>query len=59
MSAPIGHGYCSAERPDSYARCTQPPDHAGPHYDWRASSDQREWLNTPATPPDRTGRDDE
>ncbi|MFD9196549.1 MULTISPECIES: hypothetical protein [Streptomyces] len=59
MNAPIGYGYCWAERPDTYARCTQPPDHAGPHYDWRAPSDHREWPNNQTTTPHRARRDDE
>ncbi|MFI8810986.1 MULTISPECIES: hypothetical protein [unclassified Streptomyces] len=54
-AAPIGYGYCWAERPGTYARCTQPPGHTGPHYDWRAPSEHREWPNTPH----RARRDDE
>ncbi|MCX4681896.1 hypothetical protein OG413_42615 [Streptomyces sp. NBC_01433] len=59
MNAPIGYGYCWAERPDTYARCTQPPGHTGPHYDWRAPSDHREWPNNQTTTPHRARRDDE
>ncbi|WP_457514997.1 hypothetical protein [Streptomyces sp. TE33382] len=49
-------GYCGAENFGSYARCTQPLGHSGPHYDWRAPSERRHWPNAdPDTNPHSEG----